>query len=78
MYFKSWDSNVEAKQKSGSPKGVYPSVQNCIFEIDSAMLAIYRSACQLLSWRRRERPVDIRAQGGKECPDTEEVRFRQC
>ena len=34
MYFKSWDSNVEAKQKSGSPKGVYPSVQNCIFEID--------------------------------------------
>ena len=78
MYFKSWDSNVEAKQKSGSPKGVYPSVQNCIFEIDSVMLAIYRSACQLLSWRRRERPVDIRAQGGKECPDTEEVRFRQC
>merc|ERR1719379_2003243 len=50
-----------------------PCVTDCVATDWTAWSACPATCADPVGITRRERPVDIRAQGGQECPDTEEV-----
>merc|ERR1719161_1257294 len=50
-----------------------PCVTDCVATDWTAWSTCPATCADPVGITRRERPVDIRAQGGKECPDTEEV-----